>query len=146
MRRYFALILFILVTVSACTGPSEAALDTLDTFRWENRLIVVFAQAAEVAALEAQFSAENDAIVERDILWFIIADDTVTTNYTGPLTAALAHNLRTQFARQTNAQDVVLIGKDGGIKNRLSTLDSTAIYGQIDQMPMRRAEMEARGQ
>lgn len=120
----------------------QSGLETLASFAWENRLIVVFADAANVSTLSTQLWSENAAIVERHILWFIVAGDAVTTNYAGPLAGSLADNLRSRYAQLGTTPEVVLIGKDSGVKNRRAFLDSSAIYGQIDQMPMRRQEMQ----
>ena len=38
----------------------------------------------------------------------------------------------------------VLVGKDGGEKDRRRELDLERIFGMVDAMPMRRREMEGR--
>ena len=125
-------------------------LENLDGFLWANRLIVVFVEchssdvcdSAETSTIETQFWNENAAVIDRHILWFIVANDSVATNYTGNLSNTFANNLRQRYAQLGQPLEVVLIGKDGGVKNRQPWLDSSAIYWQIDQMPMRQAEME----
>lgn len=37
--------------------------------------------------------------------------------------------------------EVILIGKDGGIKSRFDRVDLKAIFSDIDAMPMRQNEM-----
>jgi len=125
-------------TTVVMSGPE---LENLDGFLWQNRLIVVFTDSSRMAEFETQFAAEDYAIVDRHILWFIVVDNRVTTNYMGRLSSWLASNLRDRYSRLSTSLEVVLIGKDGGVKSRQPFLDSSAIYWQIDQMPMRRAEM-----
>ncbi len=120
---------------------AQGGLADLAEFQWANRLIVMFAAPAAVAELQATLIAEDAAVIDRQILWFIVADDVVTTNYGGALSNQLAANLRSRYAQLDTDLEVVLIGKDSGVKNRQPFLDSAAIYGQIDEMPMRRAEM-----
>lgn len=139
--------IFVLVALSACAAPidpeSEIGLTDLSPFQWEHRLFVVFSQSADITEIEAQLTAEVALVDDRDILWFIVVEDEVTTNFAGPLSPTLSDNLRERYARdEGEALEVVLVGKDGGVKNRLTTLDTAGLYFQIDQMPMRQREMQ----
>ena len=58
----------------------------------------------------------------------------------------LASSLRDQFqSEQFSNIDVVLVGKDGKIKNRSNSLDTIDLYFRNDQMPMRQSEMKSKG-
>ena len=85
-------------------------------------------------------------MAERDILWFVVLGETTRTNYPGALAAGFAATLR-QAYRGPPADgpgEVVLVGKDGGVKSRGPALDPAALFGEIDRMPMRRQEMRER--
>ena len=124
-------------------SSSALGLDSLTGFRWENRLIVVFAEeGTNSAEIQLQLTKENSAILDRHILWFIITKDSITTNHTGVLSPTLTEHLRNNYAKLDTPIETILIGKDGNVKSRNPFFDSDAIYGQIDQMPMRQAEMK----
>ncbi len=128
--------------ISTSTSNFDAnGIANFASFQWQNRIIVVFTTQDDVSELQAKFAAEQDAIIDRHILWFIVKDDAITTNYAGSMRFGLPDALRAQYSQLDADLEVVLIGKDSGVKNRQPFLDSAAIYGQIDTMPMRRAEM-----
>lgn len=119
-------------------GNELTMLTDLATLKWKNRIIVVNETQSEetVLALLEKHTAE---INDRDIVWFIIKNDIVLTNYEGELSENFLSRTRERYGvRQGN---VILIGKDGGTKSRLDRLDIEAIFSEIDAMPMRQYEM-----
>ena len=116
----------------------------ISDFKWQKRLIIVFAPQAEHEAIAKSLSREQALIDDRHINWFVVSGETVTSNYKGSLNKEWAALLRKQFeADRSAATEVVLVGKDGGVKHRSYTLDTLDIYYRIDQMPMRQSEMGA---
>ena len=117
------------------------------SLQWRHRLVVVFA-ADEAATATAKDTLAGAAgpVDERDILWFVVLDETTRTNYTGTLAADFAATLRQAYRGPPagGPSEVVLVGKDGGVKSRDPALDPTALFGAIDRMPMRRQEMRER--
>ena len=79
-------------------------------------------------------------IQDRDIYWFVFIEKNIETNYKSEIKDNfLRETLKTYFSNtETN---VVLIGKDGGIKKKLKHLDLQVIFDLIDRMPMRKMEM-----
>lgn len=54
-----------------------------------------------------------------------------------------AANLRNRFGVNKENFRVILVGKDGGVKRQNTTpVQATAIFEQIDAMPMRQQEMQ----
>lgn len=123
----------------AAAAPETSHLESL---RWERRVIVVFAAAvARESALETLASHEAP-LEERDVTWVVIQEGTAAVFW--PASDAderLAKALVDRFQPLSEPLDVVLIGKDGGVKTRTTTLDLDALFDQIDGMPMRRREM-----
>lgn len=101
------------------------------------------AATAERSRLVRVFGENESDILERHILWFVLKGDVVESN--------APERLPDDFARKLDAagywhdaETVLLIGKDGGVKARQAVLDLEALFDRIDAMPMRRAEMRAR--
>lgn len=126
-----------------CVGGTIAvSKDSMDDFRWKNRLILVFAEPTRVEPSVKILQAAAEEIEERQVLWFVMAGETVRTNYGGRLSPDLrAALIEPHRADATAPLEVVLIGKDGGVKFRAPELDLQEIFTRIDAMPMRRSEM-----
>ena len=121
-------------------------MDVVSDFRWKHRLIIVFSQGSDTLAIERLLASEKELIVERDILWFVVTKNSVSSNYLECVNETLASSLRDQFqSEQFNDIDVVLVGKDGKIKHRSDSLSTIDLYFRIDQMPMRQSEMKSKG-
>ena len=81
------------------------------------------------------------------MVWFVLGEQTLHTNYEGKLEDQLRQALMDSYFTPVPSETAVrLIGKDGSLKSRSSDLDLEATFGLIDQMPMRRAEMRSRGE
>jgi len=113
-----------------------AASPTLAQMRWERRVLIVAAPAAQDPALAEQrrllgsWTAKRD---ERDLtIVEVIGDQVRGAGDTAP-------SLRRKF-RLPAGFTAILIGKDGGEKLRSAHPFPTAVLEQtIDAMPMRRA-------
>lgn len=134
--RYLTLLLLL---ISLCAQSSERPMLTdLSSLQWQNRIIVV----NEVADAEQAVSVlGNNAagVTDRDLIWLVFDGSKAKTNYPGPLAPELKAN--TQESYQIKPGQVILIGKDGGVKSRLDQVDLDALFADIDAMPMRRNEM-----
>jgi len=113
-------------------------LSDLSSLNWQNRLIVVNNIQNEKQALTI-FEKHVDQIDDRHIVWFIIKDNKVLSNYSGKLSESLLTNIQNKY--QIGQAKVVLIGKDGGVKSQFDFVDLESIFLQIDAMPMRQMEM-----
>ena len=111
---------------------------TIEAFKWKNRLLIIHQKDAEAEHLK-NLKAEDKAIRDRHLIWMIIRDGKVTSNYKGDLPNAFPTTLQKQYFREDTT--AVLIGKDGGVKARYKKLNLEKIFALIDTMPMRRREM-----
>ncbi len=119
----------------------------LDRHRWEERVILLFAPEADYPNLLAQLDTlarEEAGMRERHLVTYQVLPAGGKQPSGKALEADDARSLRRRF--RINAEDFVflLIGKDGGSKLRESnaTVSLERLFGLIDQMPMRRAEMQ----
>lgn len=139
--RYQPLLLLIVccLTVGALAGagtpPSLA--ETVQASRWKKRTLLVVAPSTADPAFRQQqelLSAVPRQLRERDFLVLSVCYDQL-----GP---ADRRYLQQKVGLKTQGFAVVLIGKDGGIKQvETQPLTPAALFGTVDKMPMRRQEM-----
>lgn len=116
-----------------------AKLSDIASLEWKNRVVVINAPKNTNKTLSL-LKEQVAAIVDRDIIWFIIKEDVALSNYSGELAQVLLSNTRERLKPEKG--EVILIGKDGGIKSRANRFDLQAIFSEIDAMPMRQYEMQ----
>ncbi|MFT7044118.1 MAG: hypothetical protein ACJAW7_002885 [Candidatus Azotimanducaceae bacterium] len=133
---FTALALLVLVAGSV-RGSEFAELADIASLKWEKRIVVVNDVANQEAVL-ALFESSAAEISDRDIVWFLVKGEGVLTNYTGNVSKRFVRNTLGRY--RVGQGDVILIGKDGGIKSRLERIDLAQIFSEIDAMPMRRFE------
>jgi hypothetical protein len=149
--RFAAIIPIICVLVFSCGKrtkqrelSSSNSID-LDDYRWKNRVLLVFAES-DKNPLYRDFmdawSREKEGFGERDLLVFQILLQGRSEGPRGPLTSQQSNDLRDRFVIAGTSFGIVLIGKDGGVTLRTGDANVAKIFGLIDSMPMRRAEMQ----
>ncbi|WP_237068222.1 DUF4174 domain-containing protein [Microbulbifer guangxiensis] len=117
----------------------DRGMENLDSLQWKNRILIVRAPVAGSDA-EKTLRAAATEISERHLVWFLITAEGMTSNYTGAIAGGFREMLLQRYFTD-GATNVVLIGKDGGVKAREASLDLEAIFKRIDSMPMRQEEM-----
>ena len=131
------------LALSLAAMPVLAAAD-LSAVQWENRVLVLFGDADDARYGEQQglLDAVRDGLAERDMLVLGVTGQSVTTLF-GNLSGFDADAVRhTAGANSAEPFEAVLIGKDGGVKQRWTTpVSPDALFAIIDAMPMRASEM-----
>ncbi|NML66424.1 DUF4174 domain-containing protein [Hymenobacter sp. RP-2-7] len=139
MKTLLLLALLATAATAAAAPPSLAA--TIRASKWKKRVLLVVAPRADEAAYRQQkqlLAATPDGLHERDMLVLDVRGD--------QLTPADRQYAEQELKLKLTRFEVVLIGKDGGVKQRSPhPLTPQALFGTIDKMPMRRQEMR-RGQ
>lgn len=111
-------------------GMLPTTVGDLDSYRWKNRLVLLFAPSADDPAYveqSASLHAATYGLVERDI---VVLRDTEPQG-----DGALRRKLSVE------GFEVLLVGKDGGMKLRKQTpIDAEELFTFVDSMPMRRRE------
>jgi hypothetical protein len=127
--------------------------DPLSTYRWTHRLLVLHVPDTEAgrATLDAFRSALDDQrtdILDRDLLIIPVGDLPHAGDVLRPavdLDAPDRLAVRRRLRLHGRVAQLVLIGKDGGVKMRQSgAFDLAGLLALIDSMPMRRAEAQRR--
>ena len=132
-------LLMVLVLVQPARGVD------LRAYQWKHRLLLIFAPNAtdpRLMAFEKRIAARHDEVQDRDLLIFRLLEAGVPGHPDAPTTAADVEALRHRYKVPTGRFSVVLIGKDGGLKQvQEEHVSLQAIFDLIDTMPMRRQEM-----
>lgn len=141
-----ALMLTALFVASNSNGMAAPSISSLEALRWEHRLIIgkIVDRSAADDFLR-KWKHEQPALLDRKLALILIAED-------GLQTADLKQsinpdsNIKDEIIRKLKDRDFALIGLDGGVKSRYTLKDFSfeSIFGQIDQMPMRAAELRNR--
>ena len=114
----------------------------LSKYQWKNRLLLVYAPSMDDAQFQNQkqtLEQNTDELQERDMLIFSVLGNKEIKDQLTPQTCKQLRQLH-----QVEEKDfqVILIGKDGGIKLKSKkTVPMSDLFALIDGMPMRRAEM-----
>ncbi|BFM08697.1 DUF4174 domain-containing protein [Halioxenophilus aromaticivorans] len=146
MRLLLAALALIAHQASAGTASVLASLDQL---KWQSRIIAINASTnghsanpGNIESYKSTLKAYKSLIEDRDIVWLVVTSDAITSNFPGSVTG----NVRTeiQALTTTDGTSVVLIGKDGTVKDKSNTLDLESLFGLIDTMPMRINEMQSK--
>ena len=141
--KYSAILLACMVTLSTSAWALEEKPIGLEDLRWKYRVILIFAREPYMSNALSNLDELKAEIEDRDIAWFVLGENTLHTNYKGQLDGQLREALMdSYFTPRPTETAVCLIGKDGMLKSRSADLDLEATFGLIDQMPMRRAEMQ----
>ena len=119
--------------------PVQSQVDSLKDFRWKNRILLIKTDV-DVGTYLNQIEGASLEIADRDILWFLISNDATQTNYSNQLEDNFSETILNRYFGNANTQ-VVLIGKDGGVKDASEELNLSELFALIDGMPMRRAEL-----
>ncbi len=125
----------------------QAQTFSLDTYQWENRLILIVAEKSEDNRVEEQlklFENQHDALSDRKLLIFKL-DSKGSTLYGSSMNLVQKTDnkeLFEEFGSNSAPFQILLIGLDGGVKMKTNQItDPSVFFAEIDTMPMRRNEM-----
>jgi hypothetical protein len=129
---------------SASAATSDTSAEGLDQFAWHKRLLVVFAPDARALSLTTQRAAiarDHEAFAARDLITIEVVGDKVSG------ASVSARILRQHYGVPDDAFQVLLIGKDTGVKIRSGKpVAATQLTQTIDAMPMRQQETRSSAQ
>ena len=142
---FFLLNIFIVITIGIMFTISPAFGAELTSYRWKNRLLLVFSPAESdpsFVVFDQNVSIKSLGVEDRDLIVFRIFEKGSSFRGGQPLSKEDAQNLRNHFNVKPGQFTVILIGKDGTIKMvREHLVELHEIFDLIDSMPMRRQEM-----
>lgn len=155
MRKSIPLIIIpLLLSVNSSLGRtaekgSAADLD-LDSWRWKNRVILLYSPTESNASFQSQkhlLASNAEGVVERDLVILELVEQGQSRVGHQLLSETSVQDIRQRLGLQAGTFQVLLIGKDGGVKLRSSEpVPMKDLFGLIDSMPMRQQEMESKKQ
>ncbi len=120
----------------------------LNSYQWQNRLLLVFAPSENSPAYQRQmqlFQAQQANFPERDLLLVEILTEGASRVLGKALDEADVAKVRSRFHVSPQDFRVILVGKDGTAKRSDSNpVEPKVIFDEIDAMPMRQQEMRHR--
>lgn len=130
------------------TRKARSGVD-LRAYQWRKRLFLVFAPAPDDGGYQEQrrlLAGQERAFAARDLVWGALFEDSAGALGDRPLAPEDTAALRARLDVPGGRFAALLIGKDGGVKDRFDGPVAPAdLYAQIDAMPMRRQESRERG-
>lgn len=130
-------VLFLCVILVSNSPAQTVYVENLQQLSWQYRLILLNGDALQASDL-ANLTAQNQALDERHIVWFWRENDQISSN----ASLSLSEQSKQQINQLLQEVNVVLIGKDGAIKDKTNVFILASLLSTIDKMPMRRQEMQ----
>lgn len=119
----------------------------LDSLRWQNRVVVVFApdmESEDMSRQTAMLREDSRGFSERHMALVRVGLQTGLGPQGEKMQIEDVRPLRRRYNVSAGDFTVLLIGKDGGEKMRASDpLEPSEFHARIDSMPMRRSEMRS---
>jgi hypothetical protein len=145
------MVMVIFMTLSMGGSRTAAAQNyDLSQYLWKNRLLLLFAPHRShplFDSLHRSVATRKAEVSDRDLVVFEIFDSDPSRVNNAPIGSETARLLREKFSVDREEFNVILIGKDGGVKlNRNDQTNLNEIFALIDSMPMRREEMRQKSQ
>ena len=106
---------------------------TLEDYLWKNRVIITFSsdeQHTERLSVKEQIDLHRCKFRDRDLVHIDLIQG-----------SAEFDEMSQKFSVSGEGFQLLLLGKDGGVKKRTSTVSLEEVFSLIDTMPMRRREM-----
>jgi hypothetical protein len=145
-----SILLFLIAVLSmAKAGERSSVLDLdLDSLRWKNRVLIIFSPTESDLSFQLQkqeLASSSEGVLERDLMILEILEHGESRVGNQILSGKSVQDIRKRLGVHTGPFQVLLIGKDGGVKLRSSEpVSMKDLFGLIDSMPMRRQEMESK--
>lgn len=121
----------------------------LSSHQWEDRLILILTDDTSNTTYQDQIEelyADPEGLEDRKLVIYTILPDRFSRYSTDELNWVLSNELYSEYKTRNNSFEVLLIGLDAGVKLRQAeVLSNEKIFGRIDQMPMRRRELQSQG-
>jgi len=143
------ILLFLLLSFSmAQAGENNSVADLdLDALRWKKRVLVLFSPSESDASFQSQkksLASSAEEVLDRNLMILEIVEQGESRAGNQLLSGKSVQAIRKRLGVETGPFQVLLIGKDGGVKLRSSEAVSMKdLFGLIDSMPMRQQEMDS---
>eukprot|EP00913_Durusdinium_trenchii_P021370 g20083.t1 len=124
-------VLLLAAAVALAATAKGYGMDGLSQFQWKNRVLIVFGASGERKAVEQleRLANQTAELGDRDMVVLQVEGDRVRAIH-GSASGLDARGLRAEADAEDAAFQVVLVGKDGGVKLRSRDADPAAPRNQ----------------
>ena len=142
--------MFLLINFSIAQAGEKASVADLDLdwLRWQNRVLVLFSPSESDPLFQLQkqgLASSAQGVLDRELMILEIMEQGQSRTTNQLLSEKSVQAIRKRFEVQAGTFQVLLIGKDGGVKLRSSEpVSMKDLFGLIDSMPMRQQEMDSK--
>ena len=114
-------------------------IEHISDFKWNNRLLVIINDGK--IDIEKKISRYKTEFFERDMVIVEVDEKNVFIDHK-KMSKRFSRSLFKTIRKANNEHHLLLIGKDGKIKNSYPfEIDLNIIFSEVDRMPMRKYEM-----
>ena len=136
----------IMMSNSGCDTPDSTPTSSDTAWfkgqRWSHRMLVFTDQTPGALDQRAVLADREPGLLDRDLLVIEVGAEQATLRTGESTVLPGAEAFRTHFGLPTERFEVVLVGKDGGVKERREVpMKPEELFSIIDAMPMRLDEM-----
>jgi len=136
------LIIWMSVTSSCNTPDPSSGEHWFSSQRWEHRLLIFTEGDPGATRQRGLLEGEGGRLLDRNLLVIEVGQDETRLVNSGVFDLPGPVAFRERFELPSDVFEVVLVGKDGGVKERRSeALNPGELWAIIDAMPMRIDEM-----
>jgi len=144
-RLLFALASLMALTSGCCTPEPSSGAEWFQEQRWVHRLLVYTEDGAEAARQRDLLAGADEDLIDRDLLVIQLDSSESLELVSGGADLPDPELFRERYGLPEGSFEVVLVGLDGGVKERRqSAMSGEELWGLIDAMPMRRDELRQR--
>jgi hypothetical protein len=141
---------YVLILISFLMMTNDMGAQDLNTFQWKNRVLLLFTPDEEDSVFQRQIALLNDqteAMEDRQLITLFLTPGGDRENTQLFRKAELTAYYYDHFGVDERLFTLILVGLDGREKYRSvgRAVAPETLYGTIDQMPMRRAQLKRRG-
>lgn len=117
----------------------------LKSLQWKNRVVIIYSNQSNDVDYQNQFALlkeQEEELVERDVIVLSVFEEGRKAGGAS-LAKGWGKPIYEQYFSSDNNFQLILIGKDGGLKFKNSQITNIQeLIEVIDRMPMRKAEMK----
>ena len=141
--------LLLVCALTFCFSANTEA-QSLNSFRWKSRLVLLFTPTPEDNMFERQVQllyGQHDEFEDRNVVFMFITPQGKFENTGRFLKEASARKMYRKFGAEQFQFEMVLVGLDGHEKFRAENriTPPSVLLNLIDEMPMRAREIRGRG-
>lgn len=137
-------------TPEKAPGEKQQERVEVEQFELKKRLLVVFTEGPEdpqYQTFKERWADAADGMAERDLKLIVVHEGRPVEIDGKTEPPAAGAQLRREYGVLPMSFSMQLVGKDGLVKlSRDEVVGPEVIFDRIDEMPMRQAEMQRRGQ